>query len=82
MEAEIIALSACYGELFLFPIIDMVCSLAEATNLPIGNMITNVPINEDDSGALVMAKILSPQFTPQNKYYANKTIWFHKEIFK
>jgi hypothetical protein len=33
MEAEIIALSACYRE--LFPITDMVCLLAEATNLPI-----------------------------------------------
>ena len=35
MEAEIIALSACCRE--LFPIINMVCLLAEATNLHIGN---------------------------------------------
>ena len=35
MEAEIIALAACCRE--LFPIIDMVHSMAEATNLPIGN---------------------------------------------
>jgi hypothetical protein len=62
MEAEIIALSACCRE--LFPFIDMVHSLAEATNLPIGNMIMNVSIQEDNLGALVLAKTLPPQFTP------------------
>jgi hypothetical protein len=80
MEAEIIALSACCRE--LFPIIDMVCSLAEATNLPIGNTTMNVSIHEDNSAALVLAKTLPPQFTPQSKYYAIKTIWFCEEIFK
>jgi hypothetical protein len=78
MEAKIIALSACCRE--LFPIIDMVCSLAEATNLPIGNMTMNVSIHEDNLGALVLAKTLPPQFTPQSKYYAIKTIWFCEEI--
>jgi hypothetical protein len=43
MEAKIIALSACCRE--LFPIIDMVCLLAEATNLPIGNRTMNVSIH-------------------------------------
>jgi hypothetical protein len=62
MEAKIIALSACYRE--LFPIIDMVHLLAEATNLPIGNTTMNVSIHEDDSGALVLAKTLPPQSTP------------------
>jgi hypothetical protein len=62
MEAEIIALSACCRE--LFPIINMVCLLAEATNLPIGNMTMTVSIHEDNSGALVLTKPLSPQFTP------------------
>jgi hypothetical protein len=42
----------------------------------------NVSINEDNSGALVLAKTLPPQFTPQSKYYAIKTIWFGEEIFK
>ncbi len=46
MEAKIIALSACYRE--LFPIIDMVHSLAVATNLPIGNTTMNVSIHEDN----------------------------------
>ncbi len=80
MEAKIIALSACCRE--LFPIIDMVHSLAEATNLPIGNTTMNVFIHEDNLGALVLAKTLPPQFTPQSKSYAIKTICFFEEIFK
>jgi hypothetical protein len=80
MEAEIIALSACCRE--LFPIIDMVRSLATATNFPIGSTTMNVSIHEDNSGALVLAKTLPPQFTPRSKYYAIKTIWFREEIFK
>ncbi len=62
MEAKIIALSACCRE--LFPINDMVCSLAEATDIPIGNTTMNVSIHEDNSGALMLAKTLPPQFTP------------------
>ena len=80
MEAEIIALSACWRE--LFPIIDMVLSMAEATNLPVGDTTMNVSIHEDNSGALVLAQTLPPQFTPRSKYYAIKTIWFLEEIFK
>jgi hypothetical protein len=66
MEAEIIALSACCRE--LFPIIDMICLFAEATNLPIGNTTMKVSIHEDNSGALVLAKTLPPQLTPRSKY--------------
>jgi hypothetical protein len=80
MEAKSIALSACCRE--LFPIIDMVLSMAEATNLPVGDTTMNVSIHEDNSGALVLAQTLPPQFTPQSKYYAIKTIWFCEEIFK
>ncbi len=58
----------------------MVCSLAVATNLPIGNMTMNVSIHEDNLGALVLAKTLPPQFTPQSKYYAIKTIWFRERF--
>jgi hypothetical protein len=56
IEAKFIALSACCRE--LFPIIDMVCLLAEATNLPIGNTTMNVSIHKDNLGALVLAKTL------------------------
>jgi hypothetical protein len=62
MDAKIIDFSACCRE--LFPIIDMVRSLAEATNLPIGNTTMNVSIHDDTSGALVLAMTLPPQFTP------------------
>ncbi len=80
MEAKIIALSACCRE--LFPIIDIVYLLTEVTNLPIGNTTMNVSIHDDNSGALVLAKTLPPQFNPRSKYYAIKTIWFCEEIFK
>jgi hypothetical protein len=42
----------------------------------------NVSIHKDNLGALVLAKTLPPQFTPQSKYYTIKTIWFREEIFK
>jgi len=32
--------------------------------------------HEDNSGSLVLAKTLPPQFTPQSKYFVIKTIWF------
>ena len=62
MEAEIIALSAGCRE--LFPIIDMVCSLAEATHFLIEQTTMKVFIYEDNSGTLVLAKTLPPQFIP------------------
>jgi hypothetical protein len=60
----------------------MVHLLAKATNLPIENTTMNVSIHGGNSGALVLAKTLPPQFTPQSKYYTVKTIWFCEEIFK
>ncbi len=39
-------------------------------------------VHEDNSGVLVLAKTLPPQFTLQSKYYASKTIWFREEIHK
>jgi len=80
MEAEIIALSACCRE--LFPIMDMLSPVTKSVKLPIGRTTMNVSIHEDNSGALVLAKTLPPQFTPRSKYYAIKTIWFCEEIFK
>jgi hypothetical protein len=72
MEAEIIALAACCRELFL--IINMVTSLISLVHLPIGELTMNPSVHEDNSGALVLAKTLPPQFIPQSKYYASKTI--------
>ncbi len=61
---------------------EMVCSSAEATNLPIGNTTINVSTHEDNSRALVLAKTLPPQFTSQSKYYTIKTIRIHEDNFK
>ena len=69
-----------YGE--LIPIIDMVDDLARAVGLQSGGVHMNVSIHEDNSGALVLAETLPPQFTPRSKYYATKTIWFREEIHK
>ena len=80
MENEIMALSLCYRE--LFPIIDMVRSLAEATHFLIEQTTMKVFIYEDNSGTLVLAKTLPPQFIPRSKFYAIKTFWFREEIFK
>ena len=60
----------------------MVGSVTKSVNLPFGKTTMNVSIHEDNSGALVLAKTLPPQFTPRSKYYAIKTIWFREEIFK
>jgi hypothetical protein len=80
MEAEIIALTACMRE--LIPIMDMVQSLAVAVGIPAGEVNMRVSVHEDNSGALVLAETLPPQFTPRSKYYATKTIWFWEEIHK
>ncbi len=80
MESEVIALSACCRELFLM--IEMVSSLTKSVNLPIGKTTMNVSIHKDNVGALVLAKTLPPQYMPQSKYYAIKTIWFCEEIFE
>jgi len=53
---------------------------AVAVNLPAGDVNMNVSVHEDNSGALVLAEMLPPQFTPRSKYYAIKTIWFCEQI--
>jgi hypothetical protein len=78
MEADIIALSTSCRD--LFPIIDMVELLTSSVNLQIGETTMKLSVHEDDLGALVLAKTLPPQFTPQSKYYTIKMIWFCKEI--
>jgi hypothetical protein len=77
---KIMALPACCRD--PFPIINMVESVICQVNLPIGETTTKLSVHEDNSGALVLAKTLPPQFTPRSKYYAIKTIWFCEEIHK
>ena len=45
-------------------------------------MSMNVSVYEDNSGALVLAETLPPQFMPRSKYYATKTILFREEFHK
>jgi hypothetical protein len=80
MEAKIIALLVCCRD--LFPIIDMVESVTSSMKLPIRETTMKLSVHDDNSGALVLAKTLPPQFTPRSKHYAIKTIWFHEEIHK
>jgi hypothetical protein len=68
----------------LIPIMDLVKELVGAVGIPVGdvNMKMKVSVHKDNSGALVLAEMLPPQFTPRSKYYAIKTIWFREGIHK
>ena len=78
MEVEILALAHAYQK--LFPIFDLVEFLKSVVGLPTEPTSMQVSIYEDNSGALVLANMLPPQFTPQSKTYHVKTIWFQEEI--
>ena len=80
MEAEIIALAQSCKD--LFPIMDIVESMASVVGLPNPKTSMHVSIHEDNAGALILAETLPPQFTPRSKHYALKTIWFREEIVK
>jgi len=78
MEAEITALVHCMKE--LVGVMDLAKVFAEYYDLgPIeSNM--NVTIHEDNSGALVLANTIPPEFTPRSKFYHLETIWFREQI--
>ena len=79
MEAETVALGSCCRE--LFPIIDLVTEIVDAVGMPNpDNPTMHVTIHEDNSGALILATTLPPQFTPRSKHYAIKTVWFRENI--
>ena len=62
---------------------DQVKELGAAVGLPTHKlMIMKVSIHDDNSGALILAQTISPQFTPRSKYYTIKTVWFQEEIQK
>ena len=62
--------------------IDITKYLGKSVGIIIGETTINVSIHEENAGALVLANNLPPQFTPRNKHYNVKTIWFHEEIVK
>ena len=72
MEAETIALAHFCRD--LFPIIDITLSLGKLVGLPVGVPSMKVSVNKDNSGALILARILPPKFTPCGKYCAIKAI--------
>ena len=78
MEAEILALAHSCQE--LFPLIDITQELGAAVGLPVDPATMQVSIHEDNAGALVLADMIPPQFTPRAKTYHVKTIWFREEI--
>ncbi len=80
MEAEIVALAHSCRKLFL--IMDGVGIMGRAIGFPVCNNTIQVLIHEDNAGALVLDKTLSPQFTSRSKHYHAKTIWFQEEIKK
>ena len=79
MQAEIYAMvSMCK---VLFPLIQVVKVLGQAVGLPDGGPPTmRVTLHEDNTGALILAKTILPQFTPRSKFYALKTIWLRERI--
>ncbi len=58
----------------------MVSLLGTKVGLPVSGATMKVSIHEDNSGALVLAETLPPQFTPRSKHYTIKTIWFREQI--
>ena len=39
-----------------------------------------ITLHEDNSGALILANTIPPEFTPRSKFYALKTIWFREQL--
>lgn len=79
MQAEIYALAQCCKA--LFPIIKLARELSAAVGLPEGGPPTmKITLHEDNSGALILANTIPPEFTPRSKFYALKTIWFREQI--
>ena len=78
MEAEVVALAHSRRE--LFPVMDIVSSLGPAVGIPAGETKMKKTIHEDNAGAAILAETLLPQFTPQSKHYAIKTVWFREQI--
>ena len=77
MEADIIALAHSCNE--LFPVMNMVDLLETRVGLPASHTTMNVSVHENNSGVLVLAESLPPQFTSRSKHFAIKTIWFREQ---
>ena len=80
MEAEISALAHCCRE--LFPIMDLASCLADYYKLDSAATKMNVTVHEDNSSALIFAKLIPPEHTPRSKFFHLETVWFREEIVK
>ena len=80
MEAEIIALAACCKE--LFPIMDMVSSVTNSVKLPIGKTTMSVSIHDENSGALVLAKLCLHSPHPEASTTQSRRFGFFKKSSK
>ena len=61
----------------------MVGEIGRVSGLPTEDITKmHVSVHEDNSGALILAETLPPQFTPRSKYCCTKTVWFRGEIMK
>ena len=50
--------------------------------MPMGDTTMDVSVNEDNTGAFLLAISFPTQSTPCSKYYSTNTIWFREEIVK
>lgn len=70
-------MAQCLRALFL--LVEMVKELNGAAGLALGGPPQiKIILHEDNPGALLLAKTIPPEFTPRNKFYALKTIWFRE----
>ena len=62
---------------------DIVNEVGEVVGLSTDDLSSmHVSVHEDNAGALVLAEMIPPEFTPRSKYYAIKTVCFREEIQK
>lgn len=81
IETEVNALACCCCE--LFSVIGTVGKIGKAAGLPTEDMTKmHVFVHKDNSGALILAKTIPPQFTPRSKYYFTKTVRFREKTTK
>ncbi|KAL7531818.1 hypothetical protein ACHAXR_005648, partial [Thalassiosira sp. AJA248-18] len=78
VQAEIYAMAQCCKT--LFPLILVVKELRAAGLPPGGPPKMCITRHEDNTGALILAKTIPPQFTPRSKFYALKTIWMREQL--
>jgi hypothetical protein len=63
VEAEIIALTHCFWE--LFPVMDIVAQIGEVVGMETKELVSMpISIHEYNARALVLAEAIPPQFTP------------------